>query len=52
MKTKTIEKKLNLEKKTIADLQKKEMNDLQGGYNFTRVTKCGQISCYGEHQCP
>lgn len=43
MKTKAFEKKLTLNKKTIAHLDKGEMNDLRGGK--TRPTKCPFHTC-------
>ena len=44
MKLKTFTKKLNLNKKTIAHLDNREMNVLRGGAN-TRPTKCPIHSC-------
>jgi len=51
MKTKKIDKKLSLNKKTVADLNGKEMNDAFGGISGPRacftivIITCGPNSC-------
>ncbi len=45
MKTKTFDKKLVLNKNTIADLDTGEMNDVFGGGTRITVSKCGEETC-------
>jgi hypothetical protein len=50
MKTKKFSKRLNLNKKTVADLNGNEMNDAVGGISglracFTYDLTCGENSC-------
>lgn len=50
MKSKQFNKKLRLNKKTIADLGSDGMNKIHGGYDYTALTHCNPVTyCVG---CP
>jgi natural product precursor len=52
MKQKKIGKKLSLNKKTIADLNLKEMKDVYGGFNNSmRITACTCKTCSAPGAC-
>ena len=46
MKTKTFDKRLVLSKKTITNLDNKEMKSLHGGVGNTQLTICTPRTCY------
>jgi natural product precursor len=49
MKSKAFNKKLSLNRKTIANLNNKEMKRTAGGFSGT---KCPSICCVVIHECP
>lgn len=51
MKTKTFNKRLVLNKKTVAHLNKKEMKGLHAGGGITSPTKCYMMTCYKTCYC-